>query len=137
MGLSDSALATIIAAFLLFLSTCYGHWKLAKTSGDKTVSAVRDEISKVRTELKSEIQSVRDDVLADRMDSKAADQEMHAELLMFKQENTAATDLIKQEVSSLRRATEKHNSVIERVYKLEEASAVQAEQIRSLSTGGK
>lgn len=79
----------VVAAFLL-AGTLYGHWKSAQTSRDKTIEAVRGEISTIKNDLKGEIQGIRDELAEERMSSKAADEELHAELLLFKQESMAA-----------------------------------------------
>lgn len=79
----------VVAAFLL-AGTLYGHWKSAQTSRDKTIEAVKGEISTIKSDLKGEIQTIRDELAEERMSSKAADEELHAELLLFKQESMAA-----------------------------------------------
>ena len=102
----------LIIAVLSFIGTIYGHLTVSKTSREKTVQAVKDEMSAIRTE------------------SQAKDQEMHAEILMMKQELMSQNDLTRKEIEALSKRVEKHNGVIDRTYALEQKAAVQEEQIK-------
>ncbi len=110
--MSEGGIVALIVAALSFAATIYGHIRVSRDSRDKTVQAVKDELRGVREE------------------SQAKDEEMHAELLLFKQETTGGLELIRRDIGTLAQRVEKHNNVIERVFKLEQDSAVQEEQIK-------
>lgn len=117
--MSETGIIALITAALTFAASIYGAARVSHDNRDKTIRAVEDAIRSVKE------------------DSKAQDQEIHAEILLFKQETAGALDLIRKDITTLSERVEKHNSVIERVYKLEQASAVQAEKINGLERSGK
>ena len=110
--MSEGGIVALIVAVLSFIATIYGHIRVSKDSRDKTILAVRDEIRVIRE------------------DSEKADMKMSADVSLLKQDMTAKIDGVHQEVGTLRGAVEKHNSVIERVYKLEKTSEVMEEKMR-------
>lgn len=120
----------VIVAALVLAGTIYGHWKTAKASRDKTIDAVKSEMS-------AAIQTVKEEVAGIRAESQAKDEEMHAELLMFKQETASGLALIQKDVSTLSERVERHNNVIDRTYKLEQAVAVHGERLENLERGAK
>lgn len=60
--------------------------------------------------------------------SEMADQELKGEMSVFKAEVKGEINLLKQDMTELRKAVEKHNSVVERTYSLEKEVA----QIKTL-----
>lgn len=110
--MSEAGVIALVTAVLTFAASIYGAARVSHDNRDKTIQAVKDEIRGIKEE------------------SKAQDQEIHAEILLFKQETTGALDLIRKDITTLSDRVEKHNSVIERVFKLEQDSAVQTEQIK-------
>ena len=60
--------------------------------------------------------------------SEMADQELKGEMSVFKAEVKGEISLLKQDMTELRKAVEKHNSVVERTYSLEKEVA----QIKTL-----
>ena len=116
--MSEAGIIAVITAVLTFAASVYSAARVSHDNRDKTIRAVEDAIRSVKEE------------------SKAQDQEIHAEILLMKQETAGALDLIRKDITTLSDRVEKHNSVIERVYKLEQDSAVQAEQIKGLERSG-
>lgn len=64
--------------------------------------------------------------------SEMADKELKNEMAVFKTEVKGEITLLKNEIGELRKATEKHNGVVERTYHLETEVAKQGEQIKTL-----
>jgi len=110
--MSASEWVALAIGIMSFIGTIYGHISVAKTSREKTVQAVKDEMTSIREE------------------SQTKDREMHAEIVLFKQETASGLELIRKDIGTLSGRVEKHNSVIERVFKLEQDAAVQTEQIK-------
>ena len=117
--MSEAGIIAVVTAVLTFAASVYSAARVSHDNRDKTIRAVEDAIRSVKE------------------DSRAQDQEIHAEILMLKQETTGALDLIRKDINVLSDRVEKHNSVIERVYKLEQDAAVQAEKISGLERSAK
>ena len=115
--MSETGIVTLITAILTFAASIFGAARVSHDNRDKTIRAVEDAIRSVKE------------------DSKAQDQEIHAEILLFKQETTGALDLIRKDITTLSNRVEKHNGVIDRVYRLEADRDVQAEKIQNLERG--
>lgn len=62
--------------------------------------------------------------------SELADSELKKEMAVFKAEVSGEIAQMKSEMGELRKSVDKHNSVIERTYHLEQEQAVQKEQIK-------
>ena len=103
---------TIVVGILTFIASIVSAAFVSIGNRNKTIDAVKEELRGVREE------------------SKATDQEMHADILLFKQETSGALDLIRKDITTLSNRVEKHNSVIERVFKLEQDAAVMEEKQR-------
>ena len=103
---------TIVVGILTFIASIVSAASVSIGNRNKTIEAVKEELRGVREE------------------SKATDQEMHADILLFKQETSGALELIRKDISTLSDRVEKHNSVIERVFKLEQGAAVMEEKQR-------
>ena len=56
-------------------------------------------------------------------------------LINNKTESEKTRSLIEYRLKELEKRVDKHNNLIERTYKLEEATAIQAEQIKQLKEG--
>ena len=115
--MSEAGIIAVITAVLTFAASVYSAARVSHDNRDKTIRAVEDAIRSVKE------------------DSKAQDQEIHAEILLFKQETTGALDLIRKDITTLSNRVEKHNGVIDRVYRLEADRDVQAEKIQNLERG--
>lgn len=113
----------IIVAAIVLAGTLYGNWKTAQTSRDKTIEALRKENAATMQEIKDEVRGIREE-------SQAKDEELHAGMEMLAQRTEGGFELIRKDVAQLSARVEKHNNLIERTYKLEEQTAVQAEQIK-------
>lgn len=92
---------TVIVGILTFIASIASAAFVSIGNRNKTIDAVKEQLRDIREE------------------SKATDQEMHSDIL-----------LIRKDISTLSERVEKHNSVIERVFKLEQGAAVQTEQIK-------
>jgi len=115
--MSETGIVALVTALLTFTASIYGAARVSHDNRDKTIRAVEDAIRSVKE------------------DSKAQDQEIHAEILLFKQETTGALDLIRKDITTLSDRVEKHNGLIDRVYRLEADRDVQAEKIQNLERG--
>jgi len=115
--MSETSIVALITAILTFSASIYGAARVSHDNRDKTIRAVEDAIRSVKE------------------DSKAQDQEIHAEILLFKQETQGALDLIRKDITTLSNRVEKHNGLIDRVYRLEADRDVQAEKIQNLERG--
>ena len=115
--MSETGIVALITAILTFTASIYGAARVSHDNRDKTIRAVEDAIRSVKE------------------DSKAQDQEIHAEILLFKQETAGALDLIRKDITTLSDRVEKHNGLIDRVYRLEADRDVQAEKIQNLERG--
>lgn len=62
--------------------------------------------------------------------SELSDSEIKKEMAVFKAEVSGEISKMKAEITELRKSVDKHNSVVERTYKLEKEQAVQKEQIK-------
>lgn len=111
--MSEAGIIALVTAVLTFAASIYGAARVSHDNRDKTIRAVEDAIRSVNES------------------SKAQDQEIHAEILLFKQETQGSFDLIRKDITTLSNRVEKHNGVIERVFKLEQDAAVQTEKIKS------
>lgn len=110
--MSEGSIAALIAAVLSFIATIYGHIRVSRDNRDKTIEAVRHEVSAIRE------------------GSEKADMKMGADFALFKSDMNAQISAVHQEVSTLRVAVEKHNGVIERVFDLEKSREVIEEKQR-------
>lgn len=99
--MSEAGWIAIITAVCTFLASVGSAAIVSAGNRNKTIDAVKEELQKVRSE------------------SQKTDQEMHSDIL-----------LVRKDISTLSERVEKHNSVIERVFKLEQGAAVQTEQIK-------
>jgi len=117
--MSEAGIIAVVTAILTFLASVISAAFVSIGNRNKTIKAMEDAIRSVKEE------------------SKATDQEMHAEILMLGQQMESSIALVRKDITTLSERVEKHNSVIERVYKLEQESAVQAEQIKGLERSGK
>lgn len=115
--MSETSIVALITAILTFSASIYGAARVSHDNRDKTIRAVEDAIRSVKE------------------DSAAQDQEIHAEILLFKQETQGALDLIRKDITTLSDRVEKHNGLIDRVYRLEADRDVQAEKIQNLERG--
>ena len=115
--MSETGIIALITAVLTFSASVYSAAKVSHDNRDKTIRAVEDAIRSVKE------------------DSKAQDQEIHAEILLFKQETSGALDLIRKDITTLSDRVEKHNGLIDRVYRLEADRDLQAEKIQNLERG--
>ena len=103
---------TVIAAIFTFLASVGSAAIVSIGNRNKTIEAVKEELRNVREE------------------SKATDQEMHADIIMLGQQTESNLALIRKDIGTLSERVEKHNSVIERVFKLEKATDVMDEKMR-------
>ena len=110
--MSEAGVIALVTAVLTFAASVYSAAKVSHDNRDKTIRAVEDAIRSVKE------------------DSKAQDQEIHAEILLFKQETTGALDLIRKDITVLSDRVERHNGVIERVFKLEKDRDVMDEKMK-------
>ena len=117
--MSEAGIIAVVTAVLTFAASVYSAARVSHDNRDKTIRAVEDAIRSVKEQ------------------STAQDQEIHAEILLLKQETAGALDLIRKDITTLSDRVEKHNSVIEHVYKLEQDAAVQAEKISWLERSEK
>ena len=100
--MSEAGIIAIITAALTFAASVYSAAKVSHDNRDKTIRAVEDAIRSVKEE------------------SKATDQEMHAEILMLGQQMESSIALVRKDITTLSDRVEKHNSVVERMFKLEQ-----------------
>lgn len=103
---------TVIVGILTFLSSVGSAAIVSIGNRNKTIEAVKEELRGVREE------------------SKATDEEMHSDILMLGQQTENGLALVRKDISTLTERVERHNGVVERVYKLEQDTAVQTEQIK-------
>jgi len=115
--MSEAGVIALVTAGLTFIASVFSAALVSHDNRNKTIKAVEDAIRSVKE------------------DSKAQDQEIHAEILLFKQETQGAFDLIRKDITTLSGRVEKHNNLIERTYRLEEAAAVHDERIKNLERG--
>ena len=117
--MSEAGVIALVTAVLTFIASIASAAMVSIGNRNKTIRAVEDAIQSVKT------------------DSKAQDEEIHAEILLFKQETSGALDLIRKDISTLSDRVEKHNGVIDRVYRLEADRDLHAEKISNLERSGK
>jgi len=110
--MSEAGIIAVVTAILTFLASVISAAFVSIGNRNKTIKAMEDAIRSVNEQ------------------SKAQDQEIHAEILMLKQETSGAFDLIRKDISTLSDRVEKHNGVIERVFRLEQNAAVMDEKQR-------
>ena len=115
--MSEAGVIALVTAGLTFIASVFSAALVSHDNRNKTIKAVEDAIRSVKE------------------DSKAQDQEIHAEILLFKQETQGAFDLIRKDITTLSNRVEKHNGLIDRVYRLEADRDVQAEKIQNLERG--
>lgn len=100
--MSEAGIIALVTALLTFTASIYGAARVSHDNRDKTIQAVKDEIRGIKEE------------------SAAKDQEMHAEIMMLGQQMESGLALVRKDITTLADRVEKHNNVIERMFKLEQ-----------------
>ena len=113
--MSETIITALISAFASLI-VAFGTWHVTmKKDREKQTTEVLDLLNKHREEYLNGIREVQDDVL--RVNATVQNQ----------------ISIIEVKIDTLSERVDKHNSVIERTFKLEQASAVHDEQIKNLS----
>jgi hypothetical protein len=112
--MSDAIITALISA-VSSLVVAFGTWHLSiKKDREKQTEEIKGVLSDHREEYLSGIRSVQDDI--SKVNATVQNQ----------------ISIVELEIKTLSDRVDKHNNVIERTYRLEQESAVQAEQIRNL-----
>ena len=112
--MSDTIITTVISSIVTLVVTFVSLYATIKKDREKQTEEIKKILLDHREEYLSGIQSVKDTV--SKMDATVQGQ----------------IGIIEYEIKTLSERVDKHNNVIERTYRLEQDSAVQAEQIKAL-----
>ena len=119
----SSEIVCAIISGMVTLMVSFGTWHV---SMKKDRDELKDELRKALTEYyeknRSEIQSIRENDL----------QEIRNDLTTMGSTLREEIAVIKVNISTLSDRVDKHNNVIDRTYKLEQATALQEEQIKNM-----
>ena len=116
----DTAIITAIISAATTLIVSMGTWHIsAKSARKKETDAMKSLIENYRDELRGKMQNLVDQMQNVRDEIREVDNNMQKQIIV-----------LDDKIENLSKQVEKHNSVIERTYKLEKDSEVQEEKIR-------
>lgn len=137
--MTETIICALITGFVSLSGSILAFITASKQMQKKTQENQQAQIDSLRTDLTKKLDDQKKE-LTDKLEAHRTEylngiSDVHDSISDIKTEYVKSAALIEQKIDYLEKKQDKHNSIIERTFKLEQDSAVQAEQIKMILRG--